>query len=369
MPTDGADFARRRPLYGQFYVALKNGADVARLASLASDGVARDIGQRPLVALKPAIAVVLSIANSTLFPEDIKRSLLVQETEKLKAQFAGFSSTRDTADCALRAGLEAVDQGVALSEQGAEYRLPEKLESSGMDSSQRTRSFVHISLGILSAVLVGHRQLFLFENGIGSLNLSCDHSQIGSQNSRGTHPVLLRYMSAFASAYFENSMTVANPFLFMTKGQMLAQPTMNGFEDLFQRSFSCDRFPNYHCRASQCGHCASCLIRRLSFRASSRPDDPSGCSFDIFSPRWPPRDREIFAFNKLSAQAEAIRARIGADEVWQSLSSEWRILILSDIEIGKPGFRDAVVELLKRHSIEWQNFSRLVEHQRLPYAA
>jgi hypothetical protein len=61
--------------------------------------------------------------------------------------------------------------------------------------------------------------------------------------------------------------------------------------------------------------------------------------------------------------------RIGADEVWQSLSSEWPILILSDIEIGKPGFRDAVVELLKRHSIEWQNFSRLVEHQRLPYAA
>ena len=127
MPTDGVDFARRRPLYGQFYVALKNGADVARLASLASDGVARDIGQRPLVALKPAIAVVLSIANSTLFPEDIKRSLLVQETEKLKAQFAGFSSTRDTADCALRAGLEAVDQGVALSEQGAATDTVRKL--------------------------------------------------------------------------------------------------------------------------------------------------------------------------------------------------------------------------------------------------
>jgi len=67
--------------------------------------------------------------------------------------------------------------------------------------------------------------------------------------------------------------------------------------------------------------------------------------------------------------SRSLRARIGADELWQSLSSEWPILILSDIEIGKPGFRDAVVELLKRHSIEWQNFSRLVEHQRLPYAA
>src|SRR5262249_13023132 len=150
------------------------------------------------------------------------------------------------------------------------YGLPEKLENSGMDSSQRTRSFVHISLGILSAMLVGCRQLFLFENGIGAFNLSCDHSQIGSQNSRGTHPVFLLRMSAFASAYFEDRFAVANPFLFIAKGQMLTFPAVNGFEDLLQRTFSCDRFPNYHRRASQCGHCPSCLIRRVSFHASVR---------------------------------------------------------------------------------------------------
>jgi hypothetical protein len=118
MPTDGADFGRRRPLYGQFYVALKNGADIARLASLASDGVPRDIGQRPLVALKPAVTVVVSIANSNLFTKDTKRSLLVQEAEKLKARFADSSpSTRDIVECVLRAGLQAVDRGGALDQQ------------------------------------------------------------------------------------------------------------------------------------------------------------------------------------------------------------------------------------------------------------
>lgn len=46
MPTDGTDFARRRPLYGRFYVALKNGAGASQLAALAADGVAREIGWR-----------------------------------------------------------------------------------------------------------------------------------------------------------------------------------------------------------------------------------------------------------------------------------------------------------------------------------
>ncbi len=252
---------------------------------------------------------------------------------------------------------------------GISYGLPEKLETSGIDSSQRTRSFVHVSLGILSAMLAGLRQLLLFENGIGALNLSCDHSQIGSQNSRGTHPVFLLRMSAFASRYFGDRFTVANPFAFMTKGQMLAATTMNGFEDLLQSSFSCDRFPNYHHQAPQCGHCPSCLIRRLSFQVSGRPDDSTGYSFNIFSPRVPPRDSEIFSFNKLSLQAEAISVRIAAEKPWQALSAMWPILILSDEGIASPSFRDAVVGLLRQHSSEWTSFQHAIGYQNLAHAA
>ncbi len=118
MPTDGADFARRRPLYGRFYVAFKNGADSTQLAAFASDGVAREIGQRPLIAFKPAVEAVLSIADSTLLSCDAKRSLLVQQMEALKTHLAETSpSARDVCDCVLRTGLEALDCGSPIREQ------------------------------------------------------------------------------------------------------------------------------------------------------------------------------------------------------------------------------------------------------------
>lgn len=116
MPTDGTDFARRRPLYGRFYVAFKNGADSAQLAAFASDGVAKEIGQRPLIAFKPAVEAVVSIANSTLLSCDAKRSLLAQQMEVLKTQLAESSpSARDVCDCVLRTGLEALDDGGPIS--------------------------------------------------------------------------------------------------------------------------------------------------------------------------------------------------------------------------------------------------------------
>lgn len=110
MPTDGADFAGRRPLYGRFYVALKNGADSTQLAAFAAEGVAKEIGQRPLTAFKPAIEAVISIADSALLSCDAKRSLLVQQMEVLKTELAETSpSARDVCDCVLRTGLEALD--------------------------------------------------------------------------------------------------------------------------------------------------------------------------------------------------------------------------------------------------------------------
>lgn len=252
---------------------------------------------------------------------------------------------------------------------GISYGLSERLEMTGMDSSQRARSFIHVALGILSAMLVGRRQLFLFENGIGALNLSCDHSQIGSQNSRGTHPVFLLRMSAFASAYFGEQFTVVNPFSFMTKGQMLSLPTTNGFEDLLQQSFSCDQYPNYHHRASQCGCCPSCLIRRLAFHTSGRPDVALNYSFDIFSQHHSSSDRENFAFRKLNAQADAIGTRLATDKPWEALSSMWPILIFSDSEIAQLPFREKVVTLLRQHANEWQNFRTPIESRNLALAA
>lgn len=120
MPTDGSDFARRRPLYGKFYVAIKNGASGQELAPLAIDGVVREIGQRPLVAFLPALEAMVSTLGAELLSADAKQAILSQRIEGVDASYASASpSTRDICDCVLKVGLEAIASGSVLNAQEA----------------------------------------------------------------------------------------------------------------------------------------------------------------------------------------------------------------------------------------------------------
>lgn len=56
------------------------------------------------------------------------------------------------------------------------------------ESSQRTRGFLFLTLGAVSAIAAGTKELFLYENGIGAINLPYDGTQVGTYNSRATHP-------------------------------------------------------------------------------------------------------------------------------------------------------------------------------------
>lgn len=256
-----------------------------------------------------------------------------------------------------------------ISHCGIDYRLPEKVEESGIESSQRVRAFVHVCFGALASRLAGCSELYLFENGVGAMNLACDNSQIGSQNSRGTHPVFLLQMSEFVSAVFAQQFTVSNPFLFKTKGQMLEIPMMAGLEALLQKSFSCDVFPNYHHKASQCGHCPSCLIRRLAFHTAGREDLASQYAIDLFAPHRALRASEIFALEKLGTQAMDMRIALSTKNPWNALVAKWPILVASDRRIGHPVFREGIIGLLRQHVEEWEVLHENLLPRRLAFAA
>ena len=240
---------------------------------------------------------------------------------------------------------------------GVDYGLPDKKGLSGFESSQRTRAFIHTALGSLAALMADNRQLFLFENGFGALNLPCDSAQIGSQNSRGTHPLFLQRMSAFVRAVFGRPFVIANPFTFSTKAQMLAAPGMNEFASLFRKSFSCDRFPNYHHKSAQCGCCASCLVRRLAFHGSGIADDLEGYTQDVLRPRRPLHESELLAVTKLDIQASTLAEALGSPSPWSALCIRWPDMIRTQIEFGSATFQDSTLDLLRRHVAEWQAFA------------
>ncbi len=239
---------------------------------------------------------------------------------------------------------------------GVEYGVPDKHGLNGFESSQRTRAFIHTALGSLAALRAGNGQLYLFENGFGALNLPCDSAQIGSQNSRGTHPVFLHRMAALVRAAFNRPFVIANPFTFSTKAQMLAAPGMKEFASLFRSSFSCDRFPNYHHTAPQCGCCASCLVRRLAFHGSGIADDLAGYTQDILRPRRALHQSELLALTKLSIQASALTEALRSPSPWSALCLRWPDLIRTQIEFGSAAFQEMTIDLLRRHVAEWQSF-------------
>lgn len=242
---------------------------------------------------------------------------------------------------------------------GIHYGFPDKQrhELTGFESTQRTRAFVHTALGSVAALMAGNSQLFLFENGFGALNLPCDSAQFGSQNSRGTHPVFLRRMAACVSAVFSQPFVIANPFTLSTKAQMLSALSVRRFEALLQKSFSCDRFPNYNHAAPQCGCCPSCLVRRLSFHAAGLPDDAKQYSTDIFHPRRQLRGAELLSLSKLTVQADSLASCLRLRDPWPALCAKWPDLLRTELELKSPAFRDATINLLRRHVDEWRGFS------------
>ena len=96
------------------------------------------------------------------------------------------------------------------------------------ENSQRTRSLVFLTLGVVTALQGGADTLWVYENGVGALNLPMNETQLGMDNSRGVHPRSLVLAGDLISMALEQSVRIRNPFLFSTKAQMCKALTNSG---------------------------------------------------------------------------------------------------------------------------------------------
>ncbi len=241
---------------------------------------------------------------------------------------------------------------------GIKYGIPDKMGVKGTEVTQRTRAFIHIALGAVAALRSGCNGLMLFENGFGALNLPCDRAQFGSQNSRGTHPVFLKRMGELIAVAFDRDFQVCNPFLPMTKAHMLPDSGSKPIVRLLQKTFSCDRFPNYPRKASQCGRCPSCLIRRLSLFAAGLPDACASYSTNVLNSERRIGNIELESLSKLTTQADVLARSLGSRDPWGALCQRWPDLLLTERELEDATFRGKTISLLRDHVEEWRSFSR-----------
>lgn len=136
---------------------------------------------------------------------------------------------------------------------------------------QRTRGFVFTLIGTVCARVARVNKLYIYENGIGAINLPFRNSEVGLDHSRAVHPLSLLKMSNLASLLLDTEFKFENPFLFWTKAQMCEVFRKEAWRSLIFETVSCDSM--HRDIPSQCGYCSSCLLRRQAIEANNITDN------------------------------------------------------------------------------------------------
>jgi 7-cyano-7-deazaguanine synthase in queuosine biosynthesis len=139
-------------------------------------------------------------------------------------------------------------------------RVCKKQRSIKRNFVPRTRGFVFMLFGIVMADIEGQNRFYIYENGIGAINLPFRESSMAYHQSRAVHPISIYHMSNLASEIFKKKFIITNPFIFYTKAEIIEKLVNQESTELVAQTISCDR--RYRYQITQCGRCSSCLLRR-----------------------------------------------------------------------------------------------------------
>jgi hypothetical protein len=178
------------------------------------------------------------------------------------------------------------------------------------EPTHRVRSFLFVALGAVTARLFDKNRLYFFENGVVSLNLPPVGQVVGARATRTTHPQALAGFSRVLAAVLGQPFVLDNPFIWLTKTEVIEKMAGNGCHDLIRDTRSCTRVHDMTRLHPHCGQCSQCLDRRFAILAAGqRQEDPEEAyKVDLFSgDRRPGPDREMaLAFVRSASKIDAM---------------------------------------------------------------
>lgn len=165
-----------------------------------------------------------------------------------------------------------------------------------IENSQRTRSFLYLSLAAAVSSELKIKKISICENGIVSINIPISGQNIGTLLTRSTHPKFLSQFQELACNIFnDNEIKIENPFIFETKTQMLRMLENWNQSELIQKAISCSYSQGRTRLQPQCGFCFQCVNRRFSVISAGLEENDKA---DFY-------DKDIF-LNQLSEGMERI---------------------------------------------------------------
>lgn len=230
------------------------------------------------------------------------------------------------------------------------------------EETQRSRSFLYLSTAAAVANKIGVSRIYLCENGVVSLNIPLSGQSVGAFNTKGTNPKFLKSFENLVNALFKGNLSIINPFIFMTKTQMLEKLNHWNQGYLIQATVSCAYTQGKTKMQPQCGTCSQCLNRRFSVIGAGMENYDSSDSYekDVFY--------DSLKDNRESAYAEGyVRTAMELSEMNDyQLFSKYPELeeVLNNFNVSPDESGQAIYDLFQRHAEETINVATTMCNRR-----
>ncbi len=136
------------------------------------------------------------------------------------------------------------------------------------DETQRTRSFLYTATAFTIAKTYNQNCIYVYENGITSINFAETQDLMNARASRTTHPRTLSLLEKLFSMIGETTFEVKNPFLFKTKTEVVEVLKKYDKLSLLDSSVSCSATRKHCSKFTHCGICSQCIDRRFAVYAA-----------------------------------------------------------------------------------------------------
>lgn len=137
-----------------------------------------------------------------------------------------------------------------------------------------TRGLLFLSNAMVLASSMGHRQIFVPENGPLMIN---PHVSPLADPTKNAHPYLLTTLERIYNQLTQAKVNIKPIFKDATKADLIRK--IRGAENVINQTWSCFKIQG---QARMCGICFACLVRRLSAIAAGYKEPPGTYQFDAF---------------------------------------------------------------------------------------
>ena len=246
----------------------------------------------------------------------------------------------------------------------AHIRVPCWLRSGAeivQERTRRTRGILFLVLGAVSALGAGINRLYLYENGIGAINLPYERVPVGVPNSRSVHPLTLVQVAELVEAITGKPFLVENRSVFQTKAQMCRHQGVQRLTGMISETFSCDGFPVQRSRTPQCGICTSCILRRQAlYSAGLVSADADGYACDLYQKNQTIAPRRLKGLAAMDWQVARLSDALRGG--WSGLMQEFPELRETCMALARSGHESIEIaqirlqSLYEQHIEEWRAF-------------